>query len=345
MGNRNTNQINNIISQEQGQNLLQNSQINLEQASVKKVMAIRNPIYLRKQTLILERDASSPNLYYIKFYYDSLVNFNCFINFNVTQNISKKTLNKKDPLSSINSKSENYILSYIPTKEFISKTITLKGLKGGENIEFFSKEANIDIDYFLNNKIEMTNDNKQTYDIAIELVPIFPSGSPEYDENNEIVFVTLCKIKECQNGDHPFNIKAELQRLKTHDMWIDFFDVFNSALENGVCLICCSESRNTIFLPCKHACTCNSCGLNIKMRNSPCPICKTPIDDLLILESEEKQIDGEIIEIEDEPPHQDNINDINNINNMIDSEFIPINENNTNSEEINYNINENNSNI
>lgn len=44
------------------------------------------------------------------------------------------------------------------------------------------------------------------------------------------------------------------------------------------------------FLPCKHAGCCNKCGSEIKYRFKPCPICKTPIDDLLIINSDEKRM-------------------------------------------------------
>ena len=65
------------------------------------------------------------------------------------------------------------------------------------------------------------------------------------------------------------------------------FDIFNCALDSGECLICCTELRNTVFLPCKHSCTCNTCAHSLRMRNSTCPICKKPINDLLIIDVEE----------------------------------------------------------
>ena len=54
---------------------------------------IKNPILLLKDTLSLEQDAISKTKYYLKFNYDSLLNFNCFINFKVKKNPSKKKFN------------------------------------------------------------------------------------------------------------------------------------------------------------------------------------------------------------------------------------------------------------
>ena len=89
-------------------------------------------------------------------------------------------------------------------------------------------------------------------------------------------------------------------------MWIDFHDIFDSGMEGGLCLICYSSVRNTIFLPCKHAACCDKCGSEIKFRFKPCPICKTPIDDLLIIDSDEKKFDGDIIDIENFDDNGDN---------------------------------------
>ena len=49
------------------------------------------------------------------------------------------------------------------------------------------------------------------------------------------------------------------------------------------CVICLSEPRDTTVLPCRHMCMCNKCAN--ELRNQPqtnkCPICRTPVDQLL----------------------------------------------------------------
>ena len=207
----------------------------------------------------------------------------------------------------------------------------LKGLKNGENTEFYNPDIFIDIKNYLNEKTE----NQNSFDVCIEFVPLFPPGSPELADNNEIVFVTLCNFENHQD-DNTYIIKCVKQRIRTHKIWIDLYDIFDSAMEGGLCLICCSEKRNTIFLPCKHACCCNKCGSQIKYRFKPCPICKTDIDDLLIVNSDEKRIqifneDEENIESSENLENTDSIiintgnNNIINDSNAI-SEHFNINE-------------------
>ena len=338
MGNRNANddQNNNVninggvhehilIENENNNN---NNQQKLVPPSVKKIHAVRNPFSIKKNSLILEKDAGHTNLYYIKFIYDSLVNFNCYINFEVSKNHSKPLVPKDL------SNSDNYILSYIPSDNFVSKSISIKNLPKGENKEFFEKEAVIDIEYFKTNKSQNKNNNEQMYDVSIELVPIFEENIN--NNKNEIVYLSLCNLEQEDIERHPHSLKIELQQLKTYGFWIELHDIYNTALENGECLICCTNLRNTIFLPCKHSCTCNTCAHSLKMRNNPCPICKIQIKDLLILEVNEKvnnfTINNNLDVENNELKNADiiNINENNNImnnnNDTDDEEHIKINE-------------------
>jgi hypothetical protein len=316
MGNRNANDDqNNNVNINGGvhehiliQNDNNNSQQKIDPPSVKKVYAVRNPIFIKKTSLSLEKDAGPSNLFYIKFNYDSLVDFNCYINFEVSKNNAKPLIPKEG------ANGDNYILSYLPSINFVSKSIAIKNLPKGENMEFFEKEAVIDIDYFKNNKSQNIDSKDPVYDVSIELVPILDENN---GNKNEIVYLSLCNLEQKEDLErHPHSLKIELQRLKTFGMWIDIHDIYNSSLDNGECLICCSALRNTIFLPCYHACTCNTCAHSLKMRNNPCPICKNPIKDLLILEVDEKV---------------NNINlnlDIPDDKNELQTEAIDVNENN-----------------
>lgn len=285
----------------------------IQERSTKKVMAVRLPCYLKKETLSLEKDAISQEKNYIKFNYDSLVELDCYIYFNV----SEKPQNQL-----VNNEINGHKLAYCPSQYFSEKVICVKKMKDGENANFFNENAYIDLnDYFLN-KVA----NEHSYDLCIEFVPIFAEGSPELAGGNEIVMVTLCNFEKHKTDDS-YEIKCVLQRLRTHDIWIDFNDIFDSGMEGGLCLICCSAMRNTIFLPCNHAACCDKCGSEIKLRFRPCPICKTEINDLLIIDTDEKNIGDDEIDLEENeksddedkiliPKNKSNIIDNGNNNNI-----------------------------
>ncbi|XP_050390967.1 uncharacterized protein LOC126810060 isoform X2 [Patella vulgata] len=50
-----------------------------------------------------------------------------------------------------------------------------------------------------------------------------------------------------------------------------------SAINPDRCLICLSETRVVLFRPCKHVCCCTTCAPHFM--DSPCPICRTTVQD------------------------------------------------------------------
>ena len=281
--------------------------VNNEQMQVKKIFAVKNPVLLKRETLTLERDSSNRNNYYISFFYDAATPFDVNIYLNASK-IVNKILKPGDILINNNDSEKNIILNpedgytdsdnsdanyfyYKPSKNFLNKKISIRNVAPGQGIKFFDKLAVIDSLYYTENKVN----HEDSYDLIIEIIPVFESPSSEV--NPEILFYTLCKLsnEEVNNSvvsgrnnitqlQNPWKVKVEMQRLRTQNIWLDVYEVFNSALENGECLICCNKIRNTIFLPCKHSCTCQNCAHSLRMRNNPCPICKNSIDDLVIID-------------------------------------------------------------
>lgn len=56
--------------------------------------------------------------------------------------------------------------------------------------------------------------------------------------------------------------------------------------DNGYeCVICMSETRDTMILPCKHLCLCNACADSLRYQANNCPICRSPFRALLQLKA------------------------------------------------------------
>lgn len=55
-------------------------------------------------------------------------------------------------------------------------------------------------------------------------------------------------------------------------------DVEDNASE---CVICMSDARDTLILPCRHLCLCNSCADSLRYQANNCPICRAPFRALL----------------------------------------------------------------
>jgi hypothetical protein len=202
-----------------------------------------------------------------------MVELNINIYFNANRNITNETKLISNNNLCLNSS------NYLPSRNFVDKILRFNNCPRGQNIKFFNVNAMIDINFF--------NEKKQnkvdSYDVVIEFEPIFEDFSINKNKvsnsDNQIYFYTLCKLINDETNStnlisSPYKIKTELQRLKSQSMWFDIHEVFNSALETGECLICCNNQRNTIFLPCNHSCSCQTCAHSLRMRNNPCPICK-----------------------------------------------------------------------
>lgn len=59
--------------------------------------------------------------------------------------------------------------------------------------------------------------------------------------------------------------------------------------DNGSeCVVCMSEVRDTLILPCRHLCLCNSCANTLRYQANNCPICRAPFRALLQIRALQK---------------------------------------------------------
>ncbi|CAF0824724.1 unnamed protein product [Rotaria sp. Silwood1] len=81
------------------------------------------------------------------------------------------------------------------------------------------------------------------------------------------------------NENEPFlNRAKEIDVVKKSSS--DFDLVLNNTNES-TCVICLTDKRNVLLLPCRHLCLCGSCAENLKFQSANCPICRVPFRALL----------------------------------------------------------------
>jgi E3 ubiquitin-protein ligase MGRN1 len=44
--------------------------------------------------------------------------------------------------------------------------------------------------------------------------------------------------------------------------------------EGTECVVCLTEPRDTILLPCRHMCLCHECGNQLRLKTNKCPVCR-----------------------------------------------------------------------
>jgi len=47
--------------------------------------------------------------------------------------------------------------------------------------------------------------------------------------------------------------------------------------EDGDCVICLTELRDTVVLPCRHLCVCSECAVRVRETTDQCPVCRQPV--------------------------------------------------------------------
>ncbi|XP_049299865.1 E3 ubiquitin ligase RNF157 [Anopheles funestus] len=63
--------------------------------------------------------------------------------------------------------------------------------------------------------------------------------------------------------------------------------------DNGSeCVICMCDTRDTLILPCRHLCLCNSCADSLRYQANNCPICRAPFRALLQIRAVQKDGGG-----------------------------------------------------
>ena len=296
------NEGNNVLNQPPDQLIEVNQPIdnndNENDNKIKSIITVKNPFYLIKETISLKKDAIK-NIYYIEFNYDSLINFDCYINFNVKKNKKRKHLKQN----------QKHELCYIPNPPFSEKEIIIKNLGKGKNKEFFNEEAYFDQYFYENNIIKgEIKDEKEgeqeekIYDIGIEFVPVLENGLNK-ENDNEIVFVSLFEIEK---KNEELGIRCVLQKLKKHKFWFELKDIYDGSGNNGKCIICYTHFRNTIFLDCRHSCCCQKCAAALSPKD--CPLCKNHIKDVICLDND-RSAENSVIDDNQNIPEEIIIND------------------------------------
>nr|XP_009861688.1 E3 ubiquitin-protein ligase MGRN1-like isoform X1 [Ciona intestinalis] len=59
--------------------------------------------------------------------------------------------------------------------------------------------------------------------------------------------------------------------------------------DSSECVVCLSDSRDTLILPCKHLCLCSTCANQLRFQQSGCPICRQSFRALLQIRAVRKK--------------------------------------------------------
>jgi len=151
-------------------------------------------------------------------------------------------------------------------------------------------------------------DSDTEYSDALNLVislrgGIKGAGAGSYEETNEDLEVhtqkTSCEVKRIREKNDtemnsracPFSIHVVDQTIELQGNVYAVFDLYGLECVNKsteYCVVCMSEPKTTLCIPCRHYCVCRSCAQVLKFQSNKCPICRASVRSMLSLQIEEE---------------------------------------------------------
>ncbi|KAK6030236.1 zinc finger, C3HC4 type [Ostertagia ostertagi] len=105
---------------------------------------------------------------------------------------------------------------------------------------------------------------------------------------------TMCTVDVANDSSHALILKPLRQKIACDGVIYllqEMFGIENKEMapdgnadECGLeCIICMSDIRDTVILPCRHLCICNNCADTLRYKLNNCPICRSPFRALIQL--------------------------------------------------------------
>ncbi|CAN0311949.1 unnamed protein product [Lampetra fluviatilis] len=147
---------------------------------------------------------------------------------------------------------------------------------------------------------------EMTYDPEKEMYPMVIQASVaeggEHAGHSHILIATFDKA-----ADGSFSVKPLKQKQVVDGVGYLLQEIYGIENKNslepksteedggdnsGECVVCLSDVRDTIILPCRHLCLCNACADTLRYQANNCPICRLPFRALLQIRAVRRKVAG-----------------------------------------------------
>lgn len=182
-------------------------------------------------------------------------------------------------------------ITYLP-RDTVTTSETFYYQKGPSQI--FSQPAHIFNPSKYSDEDMQYNSEKDIYPIAIHCV--VDDGGDSLTHSHS----TICVVDH-HTSDGEYHLRAMKQKIFVDGLCYllqEIYGIENKNLtrpttdedeDNGSeCVICICEPRDTLILPCRHLCLCNSCADSLRYQANNCPICRAPFRALLQIRAVQK---------------------------------------------------------
>jgi hypothetical protein len=108
--------------------------------------------------------------------------------------------------------------------------------------------------------------------IVLEVIPPVDAKPTKKRVTSQITFANVLQLND---GSH--EIRVTSQKILFGGMGYVVYDIFGIDTEQSMqaeCVICMTELRDTVVIPCRHMCLCHQCAEIMKFESIKCPICR-----------------------------------------------------------------------
>jgi len=145
------------------------------------------------------------------------------------------------------------------------------------------------------------NEDDLIYDMDKEVIPVVihcvADAGPDEIRQSHSTYAIVDKLL-----DGTFALKALKQKLFVDGLSYLLQEIYGIENKNNdkqnadddiedngsECVICMCDVRDTLILPCRHLCLCNSCASSLRYQANNCPICRAPFRALLQIRALQK---------------------------------------------------------
>lgn len=186
-------------------------------------------------------------------------------------------------------------VSYIPRDSSLSsETFHFKRGVG----QVFSAQAHVFNPALFSEDDLSYSAEKDTFPVVIHCV--VEEGSEECRQSH----TTICVVDH--HSDGTYALRALKQKIFVDGLCYllqEIYGIENKLVNKSIgdedtddngseCVICMCDTRDTLILPCRHLCLCNSCADSLRYQANNCPICRAPFRALLQIRAVQKNTTG-----------------------------------------------------
>lgn len=181
----------------------------------------------------------------------------------------------------------------------------------GIKLQYRQPEFTVDLSPYGENQLVFDGETSTAYPVVIVITPLRSSTMAPVAMTTALLdsthaHATIATFEVTAGSDPTANlsIRTLAQKVMINGLAYLLKEIYGIEQKDGTadmdadedsaeCVVCMSDARDTLVLPCRHLCLCNPCAEVLRYQANKCPICRAPFNSLLQFSVARKLAEGE----------------------------------------------------